>query len=77
MRPKYAKWCPVKLGWKNKTRISFVSGRESRARLHDSAWFCNFTRCDVAYFNLFDKIITVDELKTPVYPKNPDSPICT
>ena len=49
---------------------------EFRSRLHDSAWFCNFARCDVAYFNLFDAIVTVDELQGPVYPHDPDAPIC-
>jgi Zinc binding domain len=49
---------------------------EFRTRLHDSAWFCNFARCDVAYFNLFDAIVTVDELNGPVYPHDPDAPIC-
>ena len=49
---------------------------ESRAKFRDSAWFCNFPRCDVAYFNQFDAVVCVDELKTPVYPKDPDAPIC-
>jgi hypothetical protein len=49
---------------------------EFRATMHDAAWFCNFPRCDVAYFNLFDAIVTVDELKGPVYPHDPDAPIC-
>ena len=35
---------------------------ESRAKLRDDAWFCNFPRCDVAYFNQFDAVVTVDEL---------------
>lgn len=49
---------------------------ESRAKMHDSAWFCNFPSCDVAYFNQFDAVVQIDELKTSVYPKNLDAPIC-
>lgn len=49
---------------------------EFRAKLRDDAWFCNFPRCDVAYFNQFDAVVTVDELKSPVYPKDPDAQIC-
>lgn len=49
---------------------------EFRGAMHDSAWFCNFARCEVAYFNLFDGVVTVDELVRPVYPHDPDAPIC-
>jgi hypothetical protein len=49
---------------------------DARGKLRDRAWFCNFARCDVAYFNDFDAVVTVDELNAPVYPKDPDAPIC-
>ena len=49
---------------------------ESRAKLRDPAWFCNFPRCVVAYFNQFEAFVTVGELMAPVYPKDPDAPIC-
>ena len=49
---------------------------ESRAKMHDSAWFCGFPRCDVAYFNLFEAVVMTGELKAPVYPKDPNAPIC-
>jgi hypothetical protein len=49
---------------------------EHRAKMHDSAWFCGFARCDVAYFNLYDAVVLVNELKGPVYPHDPDAPIC-
>ena len=47
-----------------------------RRRMGDAAWFCAFARCDVAYFNTFEAVVTVGELKTPVYPKDLDAPIC-
>jgi hypothetical protein len=49
---------------------------ESRAKVYDSAWFCGYGRCDVAYFNLFDAIVRMGELKAPVYPYEPNAPIC-
>ena len=49
---------------------------DSRSKMGDSAWFCGFPRCDAAYFNLFEAVVTVDELRAPVYPKDFDAPIC-
>ena len=49
---------------------------ESRNKLGDSGWFCSYPHCDVAYFNLFEAIVTNDELKAPVYPHDFDAPIC-
>lgn len=49
---------------------------ESRAKMREAAWFCGFPRCDVAYFNQFDAVVLIDELKAPVYPKQPSAPIC-
>lgn len=48
----------------------------SRTKLSDAAWFCNFPRCDVAYFNQFDAVVSVDELTAPVYPKDLNAPLC-
>jgi hypothetical protein len=48
----------------------------SRHKLGDTAWFCNFPRCEVAYFNLFDATVGVDELKAPVYPHDLNAPMC-
>lgn len=49
---------------------------ESRAKMLDSAWFCNFYRCDVAYFNQFGAVVLTNELKHPVYPHDANAPIC-
>jgi len=49
---------------------------DARGKLGDSAWFCGFPRCDVAYFNLFEMIVLVEELQVHVYPKDLDAPIC-
>jgi hypothetical protein len=49
---------------------------ESRGKLQHDAWFCGFPRCEVAYFNDFDVVVTMDELNAAVYPYDPDAPIC-
>ena len=50
--------------------------QESRARMHGAAWFCSFARCEVAYFNLLEMVVVMDELKAPIYPNDFDAPIC-
>ena len=42
----------------------------------DSAWFCDFARCDVGYFDLFERFVAVNELQSTVYPKDAAAPIC-
>jgi hypothetical protein len=49
---------------------------ESRSKMPESAWYCNFPRCEVAYFNEFEEVILVDELNCAVYPKDFDAPLC-
>ena len=49
---------------------------ESRRKMRDAAWFCGFPQCEVAYFNQFDSVVLMDELKAPVYPYDVNAPIC-
>jgi hypothetical protein len=49
---------------------------ESRARMHDAAWFCSYPRCDVAYFNQYDVVVLASELVGPIYPKDAAAPLC-
>jgi bacterioferritin-associated ferredoxin len=49
---------------------------DSRSKLGDGAWFCGFARCDVAYFDLFERLVLVSELRAPIYPKDTNAPIC-
>jgi hypothetical protein len=42
----------------------------------DPANFCPSPQCEVAYFDGFERVILVDALKQPVYPKDPDAPMC-
>lgn len=48
----------------------------ARAKMHDGAWFCNFGRCEVVYFNTLESVVVVDELVRSVFPKDLDAPIC-
>ncbi len=50
--------------------------KQSRPRLADSAWFCDFSRCEVGYFDQFERVVTINELQFAVYPKDPVAPIC-
>lgn len=48
----------------------------ARSRLTDAAWFCAYPPCQVAYFNLFESVVTVNELNGPATPKDPRAPLC-
>ena len=45
-------------------------------QIADSAFFCPHPTCDVAYFDQFQRTTSVANLRTAVYPKDPDAPIC-
>lgn len=49
---------------------------EARGRIGQSAWFCSYPPCPVAYFDLFEGIITTEDLIAPVYPKDPQASLC-
>jgi hypothetical protein len=48
----------------------------ARRGLADAAFFCPYARCEVAYFDGFERTVAVAALDKPVYPKMPDAPIC-
>lgn len=47
-----------------------------RSQLSDPANFCPSAQCPVAYFDAFERFILADDLASPVYPKEPNAPIC-
>ncbi len=49
---------------------------ESRNQLGAEACFCPTATCPVAYFDAFERLVEVPQLARPVYPKDPDAPIC-
>jgi hypothetical protein len=44
--------------------------------LSDPANFCPSPRCDVVYFDAFERFVLTSELQRPVYPKDPNAPVC-
>lgn len=49
---------------------------ENRRKLPESAYYCPYPRCDVAYFDKFERGVTVENLSRPIYPKDSAAPIC-
>ncbi len=47
-----------------------------RGALAETAYFCPFARCDVIYFDMFERLLLIDALVEPVYPKDPAAPLC-
>lgn len=47
-----------------------------RVQLAEPAYFCPFPRCEAVYFDEFERVVTTGELAGPVYPKDPDAPLC-
>jgi hypothetical protein len=45
-------------------------------KISDPANFCPSPRCDVVYFDAFERIILKTHIAKPVYPKDPNAPIC-
>jgi hypothetical protein len=49
---------------------------EQRRRISDPANFCPSPQCEVAYFDAFERVVLAKDLSRPVYPKDPDAPVC-
>lgn len=49
---------------------------DSRAKIGVYAWFCGFANCEIAYFDLFERFVLVNELSHPIYPKDTSAAIC-
>jgi hypothetical protein len=60
----------------NATTLDRHVRSQSRTRIGDFAWFCDFPKCDAVYFDLFERFVSVDETAAPVYPKDASAPIC-
>jgi hypothetical protein len=49
---------------------------EQLGRISQPANFCPSPRCDVGYFDGFERVVLATELKEAVYPKDPSAPLC-
>lgn len=47
-----------------------------RENISRSANFCPSAKCDVVYFDGFERTILATEVQRPVYPKDPTAPVC-
>jgi hypothetical protein len=56
--------------------IAFYLAKETTKKVADPANFCPTPSCDVVYFDAFERVIRTGDLARPVYPKDPDAPIC-
>ena len=59
----------------SKTLAAYLTD-EQRKRITDPADFCPTPQCQVVYFDAFERVILANELVRPVYPKDPNAPIC-
>ena len=57
------------------TLNSFVAP-SSLSNIAKTAYFCDFPRCDVAYFDDFERFVETSALMAPVWPKDTDAPLC-
>jgi Zinc binding domain len=45
-------------------------------QLAEPASFCPFARCEIVYFDEFDRTVPIESLRQAVYPKDADAPMC-
>lgn len=57
------------------TLRSFLSDEKRRA-VAEPASFCPSPRCEVVYFDSFERTVVTADVQRPVYPKDPAAPIC-
>jgi hypothetical protein len=46
------------------------------AAIAETANFCPSPGCDAVYFDMFERVIVVAAVRTPIYPKDPQAPLC-
>jgi hypothetical protein len=49
---------------------------EQRRHVGAAANFCASPRCEVAYFDNFERYVLASDLSRPVYPKDSSAPLC-
>ncbi len=59
-----------------KTTLDHWLRHDARGQIGDSAMFCSQAQCDAAYFDSFERVVTIDQLAKAAYPKSDDAPIC-
>lgn len=54
---------------------TFLTDQQRRA-LAESASFCPSPKCEVVYFDRFERTVLITDITRPVYPKDAAAPIC-
>lgn len=44
--------------------------------MSEAGYFCSFAHCEVAYFDLYGRVVLAESLGRPIYPKDPRAPLC-
>lgn len=57
------------------TLAAFLTDQQRRA-LAESASFCPSPKCEVVYFDSFERTVLATDINRPVYPKDTAAPIC-
>jgi hypothetical protein len=57
------------------TLRAFLTDEQLRA-ITESANFCPSPKCEVVYFDSFERTVLAADMQHPVYPKDPTAPIC-
>jgi hypothetical protein len=57
------------------TLQEFLTDAQRRS-IADPANFCPSSRCEVVYFDSFERTLLTGDLPRPIYPKDPTAPLC-
>ena len=49
---------------------------DAAASMGDLAYYCPSHSCEIAYFDPFERRVTIESLARPAYPKDRDAPMC-
>jgi len=49
---------------------------DAREELGDRAMFCPLPACSTAYFDQFERMVSIDQLQQPAWPKSMEAPLC-
>jgi hypothetical protein len=60
----------------DRTTLDHHISPDSRSKLGMDGWFCPSSTCDVAYFDLMERVVLANELRRSVFPKSLEAPIC-
>ena len=47
-----------------------------RTKIADAGFFCSL-RCEVVYFDRFERVVLVGEIERPIWPKDVEAPLCS